>query len=116
MGLDVWYHLYIVKRTVMEVASLSQISKDEVKHVANLARLSLSEEEVDMFTEQLDAIIGFAEQLNELDTENIEPTTHVLELKNVLRDDQARESVPREEALKNAPDERDGQFKVPKTF
>ncbi|SFE62609.1 aspartyl/glutamyl-tRNA(Asn/Gln) amidotransferase subunit C [Bacillus sp. OV194] len=95
---------------------MSRISKDQVKHVAHLARLSVSEEEVDMFTEQLDAIIGFAEELNELDTENIEPTTHVLELKNVLREDAVKESVTREEALKNAPDQRDGQFKVPKTF
>ncbi|MCK6255392.1 Asp-tRNA(Asn)/Glu-tRNA(Gln) amidotransferase subunit GatC [Fictibacillus sp. WQ 8-8] len=95
---------------------MSRISKDQVKHVAHLARLSVSEEEVDMFTEQLDAIIGFAEELNELDTENIEPTTHVLELKNVLREDTVKESVTREEALKNAPDQRDGQFKVPKTF
>lgn len=95
---------------------MSRISKEEVKHVANLARLSVSEEEVDMFTEQLDAIIGFAEELNELDTDHIEPTTHVLELKNVLREDTVKESVTREEALKNAPDQRDGQFKVPKTF
>ncbi|MED2974663.1 Asp-tRNA(Asn)/Glu-tRNA(Gln) amidotransferase subunit GatC [Fictibacillus sp. B-59209] len=95
---------------------MSRISKDQVKHVAHLARLSVSEEEVDMFTEQLDAIISFAEELNELDTENIEPTTHVLELKNVLREDTVKESVTREEALKNAPDQRDGQFKVPKTF
>ncbi|MDN4074882.1 Asp-tRNA(Asn)/Glu-tRNA(Gln) amidotransferase subunit GatC [Fictibacillus terranigra] len=95
---------------------MSRISKDQVKHVAHLARLSVSEEEVDMFTEQLDAIIGFAEELNELDTENIEPTTHVLELKNVLREDTVRESVSREDALKNAPEQRDGQFKVPKAF
>ncbi|MGG1572586.1 Asp-tRNA(Asn)/Glu-tRNA(Gln) amidotransferase subunit GatC [Fictibacillus sp. NRS-1165] len=95
---------------------MSRISKDQVKHVAHLARLSVSEEEVDMFTEQLDAIIGFAEELNELDTENIEPTTHVLELKNVLREDTVRESVSRADALKNAPEQRDGQFKVPKAF
>ncbi|EIT84127.1 asparaginyl/glutamyl-tRNA amidotransferase subunit C [Fictibacillus macauensis ZFHKF-1] len=95
---------------------MSRISKEEVKHVANLARLSVSEEEVNQFTEQLGAIIEFAEQLNELDTENVEPTTHVLALKNVLREDVAKESVGREAALKNAPQERDGHFKVPKTF
>ncbi|OIJ14149.1 asparaginyl/glutamyl-tRNA amidotransferase subunit C [Anaerobacillus arseniciselenatis] len=92
---------------------MARITKDQVKHVAHLARLSVSEEEVEQFTEQLDAIIGFAEQLNELDTEGIEPTTHVLDVKNVLRDDVVKQSLKREDALKNAPEEQDGQVKVP---
>ncbi|MGC4378582.1 Asp-tRNA(Asn)/Glu-tRNA(Gln) amidotransferase subunit GatC [Fictibacillus sp. Mic-4] len=92
---------------------MSRISEEQVKHVAHLARLAVSEEEVKMFTEQLDAIIGFAEELNELDTDNVELTTHVLDLKNVLREDVVKDSVSREEALKNAPDQKDGQFKVP---
>lgn len=92
---------------------MARITKDQVKHVAHLARLSVSEEEVSLFTEQLDAIIGFAEQLNELDTEGIEPTTHVLDVKNVLREDIVRESLKREDVLKNAPDKQDGQVKVP---
>jgi aspartyl-tRNA(Asn)/glutamyl-tRNA(Gln) amidotransferase subunit C len=92
---------------------LSRISKDQVKHVAHLARLAVTEEEAEMLTEQLDKIIGFAEELNELDTDNVEPTTHVLELKNILREDEVRNSVSVEEALKNAPAQKDGQFKVP---
>jgi aspartyl-tRNA(Asn)/glutamyl-tRNA(Gln) amidotransferase subunit C len=92
---------------------MARITKDQVKHVAHLARLSVSEEEVELFTEQLDAIIGFAEQLNELDTEGIEPTTHVLDVKNVLREDVVKKSLTTEDALKNAPDEQDGQVKVP---
>ncbi|MCT8136673.1 Asp-tRNA(Asn)/Glu-tRNA(Gln) amidotransferase subunit GatC [Anaerobacillus sp. CMMVII] len=92
---------------------MARITKDQVKHVAHLARLSVSEEEVELFTEQLDAIIGFAEQLNELDTTGVEPTTHVLDVKNVLRDDVVKESLKREDALKNAPDQLDGQVKVP---
>jgi aspartyl-tRNA(Asn)/glutamyl-tRNA(Gln) amidotransferase subunit C len=92
---------------------MSRISKDQVKYVANLARLAITEDEAEKFTKQLDAIITFAEQLNELDTENVEPTSHVLEIKNVLREDISKEGLPREEVLKNAPEEQDGQFKVP---
>lgn len=92
---------------------MARITKEQVKHVAHLARLSVSEEEVELFTEQLDAIIGFAEQLNELNTEGIEPTTHVLDVKNVLREDVKKESLPNEDVLKNAPDFQDGQVKVP---
>lgn len=92
---------------------MARITKDQVKHVAHLARLSVTEEEVELFTEQLDAIIGFAEQLNELNTEGIEPTTHVLDVKNVLREDVVKESLNRSDTLKNAPDEQDGQVKVP---
>lgn len=81
--------------------------------MAHLARLAISEEEVEKFTNQLDAIITFAEQLNELNTEGVEPTTHVLDIKNVLREDKAQHGIPREEVLKNAPEHQDGQFKVP---
>lgn len=92
---------------------MSRISTEQVKHVANLARLAVTEDEVEKFTKQLDAIITFAEQLNELDTENIEPTYHVLNLKNVLREDIPQQGLPREEVLKNAPEHQDGQIKVP---
>ncbi|HLR61961.1 MAG TPA: Asp-tRNA(Asn)/Glu-tRNA(Gln) amidotransferase subunit GatC [Lentibacillus sp.] len=92
---------------------MADISKDEVKHVANLARLAISEEEADMFTDQLSSIIEYAEQLNELDTEHVEPTTHVLDLKNVLRRDEPKEWISQEEALKNAPDKQEGYFRVP---
>jgi aspartyl-tRNA(Asn)/glutamyl-tRNA(Gln) amidotransferase subunit C len=102
-----------LQQEVLEVACLSRISKEQVKHVAHLARLAVTEEETEMLTEQLDKIIGFAEELNELDTENVEPTTHVLDLKNVLREDEVRNSVSVDEAMKNAPEQRDGQFKVP---
>lgn len=92
---------------------MSRISIDQVKHVANLARLAITEDDAEKFTKQLDAIITFAEQLNELDTENVEPTSHVLDIKNVLREDIPQKGLPQEEVLKNAPDEKDGQFKVP---
>ncbi|MBB6454904.1 aspartyl-tRNA(Asn)/glutamyl-tRNA(Gln) amidotransferase subunit C [Salirhabdus euzebyi] len=92
---------------------MAEISKEQVKHVANLARLAVTEEEVEKFSEQLGSIITFAEQLNELDTDNVEPTTHVLDLKNVMRKDESKQWLTQEEALKNAPDKKDGQFRVP---
>ncbi|WP_342429305.1 Asp-tRNA(Asn)/Glu-tRNA(Gln) amidotransferase subunit GatC [Neobacillus sp. FSL H8-0543] len=92
---------------------MTRISNKEVKHVANLARLAITEEEMEKMTKELDAIITFAEQLNELNTENVEPTYHVLDMKNILREDVAQEGLPREEVLKNAPDHQDGQIKVP---
>lgn len=92
---------------------MSRITIEEVKHVANLARLAITEEEAMTFQKQLDAIISFAEELNELDTEGIEATSHVLDMKNVLREDIAGKGLPVEEVLKNAPDHQDGQIKVP---
>ncbi|MCD5325364.1 MULTISPECIES: Asp-tRNA(Asn)/Glu-tRNA(Gln) amidotransferase subunit GatC [Pontibacillus] len=92
---------------------MSRISKEQVKHVAHLARLHVSEEEAERFTKQLDDIISFAEQLNELDTEGVEPTTHVQDLKNVMRKDEPKKWITQEEALKNAPETQDGQIRVP---
>lgn len=92
---------------------MTKITKDEVKHVAHLARLNIDEQEAEKFAEQLGSIITFAEQLNELDTENVEPTTHVLDMKNILREDKPVDGLPREQVLKNAPDHQDGQVKVP---
>jgi aspartyl-tRNA(Asn)/glutamyl-tRNA(Gln) amidotransferase subunit C len=92
---------------------VSAISKQEVEHVAQLARLELSEEEKAQFTQQLDSILRFAQKLNELDTSQVTPTSHVLPLVNVLREDAPHESLPVEEALKNAAEHQDRQVKVP---
>ncbi|MED3647801.1 Asp-tRNA(Asn)/Glu-tRNA(Gln) amidotransferase subunit GatC [Halalkalibacterium halodurans] len=92
---------------------MSRISMEQVKHVAHLARLAITEEEAKLFTEQLRDIIQFAEQLNELDTEGVEPTSHVLDMKNVLREDKPEKGLPVEDVLKNAPDHEDGQIRVP---
>ena len=89
------------------------ITVKDVEHVANLARLDLSETEKAQFTEQLNAILKYADKLNELDTANVEPTSHVLPLANVMREDETRPSWPIEQVLANAPDEEDGHFKVP---
>ncbi|SFB23410.1 MULTISPECIES: Asp-tRNA(Asn)/Glu-tRNA(Gln) amidotransferase subunit GatC [unclassified Bacillus (in: firmicutes)] len=92
---------------------MSRISLEEVKHVAKLARLAITDEEAVEFTKQLDAIISFADELNELDTENVEPTSHVLDMKNVMREDVPQKGLPREEVLRNVPEHQDGQIKVP---
>lgn len=92
---------------------MSRISKEQVNHVANLARLEFDKEQTEKFTKQLDDIISLAELLNEVDTTNVEPTSHVLDIRNVLREDEAKPGLPQEEVLKNAPDKKDGQIRVP---
>lgn len=89
------------------------ITVKDVQHVARLARLHLSPEEEAMFTEQMNAILQYAEKLSGLDTEGVEPTTHVLHVSNVMREDVVKESLSIEDVLLNAPEEEDGQFKVP---
>ena len=89
------------------------ITIGDVEHVAKLARLELSPEEKETFTEQLNAILMYMEKLNELNTDGVEPMSHVLPLRNVMREDKPRPSWPIEKVMQNAPDEEDGQFKVP---
>lgn len=91
-----------------------KITKQEVDHVAKLARLELSEQEQEKFTDQLSNILTYVEKLNELDTAGVEPTSHVLDIKNVMRDDVPAASLPQERALANAPDKAAGHYKVPK--
>jgi aspartyl-tRNA(Asn)/glutamyl-tRNA(Gln) amidotransferase subunit C len=89
------------------------ITLKDVEHVAKLARLDLSETEKTQFTEQLNAILQYAEQLNGLNTDDVAPTSHPMPLVNVMREDEVRPSLPLEKVFRNAPDEEDGQFKVP---
>ena len=91
-----------------------KISKQEVEHVAKLGRLELSEQEKDKLTEQLSGILTYVEKLNELDTTGVEPTAHILDIKNVMRDDTAIPGLPQERALANAPEKAAGHYKVPK--
>ena len=89
------------------------ISRDEVVHVARLARLALTKEELDRFAGQLDAILEAVGKVAELDLADVEPTLHPLALSNVLAEDEPRPSLSVEEALANAPDSEDGAFRVP---
>lgn len=88
--------------------------KISVEHIAKLARLSVSEEEKELFGPQLNGILSYMEKLNELDTKDVEPTSHVLSLSNVMRDDMPGNSIPKEDALMNAPDHTDKFYRVPK--
>jgi aspartyl-tRNA(Asn)/glutamyl-tRNA(Gln) amidotransferase subunit C len=89
------------------------ISRDEVVHVARLARLALTEEELDRFAGQLDAILEAVGKVAELDLADVEPTLHPLALTNVWAEDEPRPSLSVDEALANAPDPEDGAFRVP---
>ena len=91
-----------------------EISKEQVEHVARLARLEVSEDEKAMFARQLSGILTYMDQLKELETKGVEPTATVLPTDNVFRDDNVRPSLPQEKALANAPDQADGFFRVPK--
>jgi len=91
------------------------ISSDDVLHVARLARLRLTDDEVERMTEQLSTIIGHVQELSGLDLAGVEPTAHALDLTNQVRPDAARPSWPRDEVLRNAPDPADGGFRVPPT-
>ncbi len=92
------------------------ISKEEVLHVAHLARLEFSEEEVELFTTQLADILDYVAQLNELDTSKIEPTYHAVPMSNVFRKDEVKPSSPVEDVLANAPERENGFFVVPKVI
>jgi aspartyl-tRNA(Asn)/glutamyl-tRNA(Gln) amidotransferase subunit C len=89
------------------------LSRDDVRKVSLLARLLLSEDELDKMTEDLGKIVGYVDQLGELDTEDIQPMAHAVELVNVFAEDAVRPSLPREEALANAPKRDDECYRVP---
>lgn len=91
-----------------------KVSKHDIEHIAMLARIDLTDEEKELFGSQLSSILDYMEKLNELDTSDIEPTSHVLSLQNVMREDTVRESIPREDALMNAPSHTEKFYRVPK--
>ncbi|MGB2698338.1 MAG: Asp-tRNA(Asn)/Glu-tRNA(Gln) amidotransferase subunit GatC [Candidatus Zixiibacteriota bacterium] len=92
------------------------ITLKDVEYVAKLARLKLSEKEKKKFQKELDKIIRYIDQLNQVDTENVPPTSHVIPMQNVLREDEIKPSLTQKEALANAPDKKDGYFRVPRAF
>ena len=89
------------------------IERDQVLHVARLARLRLTDEEVERMSGELSSILDHIEKINELDLEDVAPTAHVIGVENVLRPDEPRPSIPRERALESAPDASDDGFRVP---
>jgi len=93
-----------------------KITKEDVIKVAELARLEFGEVELERFTEQLGNILTYIGKLNELDTKDVEPTSHVLDLATPLREDAVMEWITRGDALENAPSEEDGFFVVPQVI
>lgn len=89
------------------------IDREQVLHVARLARLRLNDEEVERMAGELSGILEHVERISELDLEGVEPTSHVIALENVLRPDEPRPSWDRDEVLARAPDPASGSFRVP---
>ena len=92
---------------------MATIDREQVLHVARLARLALTDDEVDRLGSQLNAILEAVSKVSELDLEDVPPTSHPLDLANVWADDEPRPCLPLEDALANAPDRDDSYFRVP---
>ena len=92
------------------------ITRSEVERIAKLAKLKFSADEIESLTHQMGEIIDYVNKINELDLKNVPPTYHVLDMKNVMRDDRVKEGLTQEEALMNAPAKHDGFFSVPKVI
>ncbi len=90
------------------------ITIKDVEHVAKLARLELTEEEKELYTKQLGDVLKYVDQMNEVDTTNVEPMSHAVDFCNVMREDKVYYEQSKEELMKNAPEEENGFFKVPK--
>ena len=95
---------------------MAKLTIEEVLKVANLARLEFDEAELELFTTHLTQILDYIGKLNELDTRDVEPTSHVVPIQNVLKKDEPRPSYPREVVLSNAPGAEAGHFEVPKVI
>lgn len=93
---------------------MAAITRDEVAHLARLARLAVTDEELDTFAGQLDVILHAVARVGEVTARDIPPTSHSIPLTNVLRDDVPRDCLPREDALAGAPDTGEGRFRVPR--
>jgi len=92
---------------------MAQITKEDILRTADLSRLAITDEEAEMYSEQITSILTFTEKLNEINTDDVKPTTNGNTVSNVMRSDEPKKYITREDALENAPEHEDGQFKVP---
>ncbi|HOK41644.1 MAG TPA: Asp-tRNA(Asn)/Glu-tRNA(Gln) amidotransferase subunit GatC [bacterium] len=92
----------------------NKLTINDVKHIAKLSRLKLSDSEINLYTEQLNSILDYMKKLNELDTQGIEPTSHSIKISNVFRNDEVKESFQTDLMLNNAPDKYNNFYRVPK--
>lgn len=95
---------------------MTQITRDDVQKLAQLSSLQLADDEVDNLAADIENIVGYIQQLGELDTSGVEPTYQVTGLENIMRDDEVHTDVPREQLLALAPQARDNQIEVPKVL
>ena len=95
---------------------MSKISLEDVQHIANLARLTFNEQEMESYQHQLSRILDYIEKLNQLDTEGVPPTSHVIPIRNVMKPDEKRDLFQREDIIANAPSAEQGYFEVPKVI
>jgi len=92
---------------------VAKITKEDVKQLANVSQIAMTDEEAENYVTEMQSIVDFATMLQELNTDDVEPTIHILQETNVLRPDEPKRLLTQEEALKNAPEAKDGYFKVP---
>lgn len=92
------------------------VTREEVKRIAKLAKLSLTEEEEINLQKEMSSILDYMDKLNEIDTSDVEPLSHPIPVENIFREDKVEKSISREDALKNAPDATEEFFKVPKVI
>ena len=92
------------------------IGKEEIEHVARLARIELGPDEEELFIKQLDSVLKYFDKLNELDTDDVDMACHTWDLRNVFREDVPLESLPRSEILANAPEKTGNAYKVPRVI
>ena len=90
------------------------ITKEKVEHIGWLARIEIDEKEADTYAEKLNSVLDYFGQLDEIDTDGVEPTYHVMDVVNVFRKDEVRESLPQEEVLANTEHRQEGNFKAPR--
>ncbi len=93
-----------------------KISKQDVEHIAKLAKLKFEEPEIGKMQDEMNKILDYVEKLDEIDTSNVQPLSHVIELKNVMREDESTQIIPPDEMLKNAPLKTEKFFRVPKVI
>ena len=94
--------------------NMMKVTKETIDYVADLVKLSLTEEEKEQLAKDLDSIVSYMDTMNEIDTSEVQPLTHVLPIKNLFRQDVLKSSNDREQILSNAPSQKDGSFQVPK--
>jgi aspartyl-tRNA(Asn)/glutamyl-tRNA(Gln) amidotransferase subunit C len=111
----IYSYITIMKRERLRIKAWDDmITKEDVEHISWLASIKIEDEEKDEFVEQFNSILEYFHQLDEVDTDGVEPTYRVVDLANIFREDVALESLTQEEALKNAPRRENGYFKSPR--